>query len=248
MSFKSFLKPKIRNFLKHRLVIKTLSLFIFIYAQLAGYTTRWKINGKKGSQFLLNSEAILVGWHARTIMMPFFWSKITKKSLYALVSPHQDGQIIANFLQWYKINVVAGSTNEKAQQSALEIMRLLHEKNSIFISPDGPRGPRMRMKKSPIYFASKTGLPIICAAYSTSNAFIMNKAWDKTMVVIPFDRGVFALSDPIYIPKDLDDKQIEEYRLMLENTANKLYSDCDKEVKRKPIEPASLDELKKKRF
>lgn len=247
MSFRSFIKPKIKNLLKNRTIIKILSFFIYLYAQFVGYSTRWKINGTAGIQQITNGKAIFIGWHARATMMPFFWRKLTQKKLYALVSPHQDGQIIANFLKWYKIDVVSGSTNENAKQSALEIMRLLQENNNIFISPDGPRGPRMRMKKSPVYFAAKTGLPIICVCYSSSHALVIEKAWDKTVILLPFGKGFFTLSDPIYIPKDLTDEQIEEYRLLLENTANKLCFDCDKKSARPPILPASAEETRKKR-
>ncbi len=247
MSLKTFLKPKIKSLLKKTIIIKTISFFIFIYAQIVGLTSRWNIDNPQKNKELLKKPAILIGWHARAVMLPFFWRKFTDKPLNALVSPHQDGQIIANLLKLYDIRPIAGSTNEKASQSALEIMRILEKKESIFISPDGPRGPRMRMKKSPIYFASKSGFPIIFATFSTSHALFFNKAWDKTLFPLPFGKGIFTLSQPFYIPSDINEEQMESYRLQLENIANSANFFCDRQSGQIPIEPAAPDEIKKKR-
>lgn len=248
MSLKNFLKPKIKKLLKQPFIIKIVSFFIFIYAQFVGMTTRWKIENAKEIIEILSKPAILIGWHARVVMLPYFWCKYTyKKKLYALVSPHQDGQLITNFLKFYGIDTISGSTNQNANQSALEIMRLLKEGQNVCISPDGPIGPRMRMKKSPIYFASKTGLPIVFANYSTSRAKVVQKAWDKTMIALPFGHGVFMLSNPIHIPENLTDEQIEEYRLKVEEIANKISFACDIMVGRNPVEPASPDEKIKRR-
>lgn len=248
MSFATFLKPKIKKLLKHPLSIKAISLFMFMYAQFVGITTKWEIRKDINNNENVPQPSILVGWHSRAVMLPFFWHKLTDKKLYALVSPHQDGQLIANFLKFYDIDPISGSTNEQSVHGALEIMRLLENKQNIFISPDGPRGPRMRMKKSPVYFASKTGFPIVFACYSTSKAFLIEKAWDKTMVALPFGKGVFTLSQPFYVPADINDEQLEEYRLSLENIANEITNTCDTETGRPLVEPADCDEIKKKRF
>lgn len=248
MSLKTFLKPKIKSFMKKTFIIKMISFFIFIYSRLIGLTTRWHIDNSSQIQKQLSQPSILVGWHARTVMLPFFWHKLANQKLNALVSPHQDGQLIAHFLKLYDINPISGSTNEKASQSALEIMRLLEKKQSIFISPDGPRGPRMRMKKSPIYFASKSGFPIIFATFSTSHALFFNKAWDKTLFPLPFGKGVFTLSKPLYIPSNINDEQLETYRLQLEDLANSINSSCDTQVGQIPVQPADPDEIKKKRY
>ena len=193
-----------------------------------------------------DTNAIIVGWHSRTTMLPFFWSKYVKKKLSALVSPHQDGQIIANFLRWFKIKSVNGSTNENPRQSALEMMREVLNGSNLFISPDGPRGPRMRMKKSPIYFAQKSGKPIYCVCFTTNKALIFEKAWDRTMIILPFGKGIFCVSEPIYVPKDINDEEFEQYRKKLEDIAIKQLIDCDIKVGRVPCYPADINDYKRK--
>ncbi len=241
------IKDNIRKILKSTFVIKCLSVVIYIYAIFAGKTTKWNV---KGIDTLIkdtkNSNAIIVGWHSRTTMLPFFWNKYIKLRLTALVSPHQDGQIIAHFLRRFGIKPINGSTNENARQGALMLMRELIAGSSLFISPDGPRGPRMRMKNSPIYFAQKSGKPIYCVCFSTNKALVFEKAWDKTMILLPFGKGVFYVSEPIFVPKELTDDEFEQYRKKVEDIAIQQLIDCDKAVDREPCYPADSNDYKRK--
>lgn len=233
--------------MKSAVIIRIISFLVFVYSKLAGNTTRWQmIRVQQVRDVIKDTNVIFVGWHSRAALMPFFQNKLLKRKMAALVSPHQDGQIIANLLKLSDITPVNGSSNENQRASALELMRALVDGYDLFISPDGPRGPRMRMKKSPIYYAQKTGKPIVCACFSMDKALIINKSWDKNMVPMPFSKGVFSLSEPLYVPADLTDEQIEEYRLKLENIANQQSEECDKLVGRTPVMPSDINNIKSK--
>lgn len=245
MSVKSFCKPFFKKIMKSAPVIRSLAFMVFIYSKFAGGTCRWQMIGvDKTKEALKDTNAVFVGWHSRAAMMPFFQHKLIKRKMAALVSPHQDGQIIAHLLKWFHITPVNGSSNENPRQSALELMRALIEGYDLFISPDGPRGPRMRMKKSPVYYAQKTGKPIVCACFSMNKAMVISSSWDKTMVPLPFAKGVFSLSEPIYVPADLTDEQVEEYRLKLEEIANTQSEECDRLAGREPVMPADVNDIK----
>ena len=179
-------------------------------------------------------------------MMPFFYQLLCKRRLAALVSPHQDGQIIAYMLKHFQIHPINGSSNENPREGALKLMRKLQENYDICISPDGPRGPRMRMKKSPVYFASKSGKPIISVCFSSSPAAVIKTSWDNMMIPLPFTKGIFTVSKPLYIPKDLDDTAIENYRKQIEDISNQQLFECETFLGRKPIQPADLNDYKKK--
>ena len=241
------IKNSIRRVLKSTPVIMCLSFVIYAYALFAGKTTKWTLKGV--DEFInetKSSNFVLIGWHSRATMMPFFWDKYIKMRLSALVSPHQDGQIIAHFLKRFNIKPINGSTNEKARQGALELMRELMDGSNIFISPDGPRGPRMRLKRSPIYFAQKSGKPIYCVSFSTNKALVFEKAWDNTLIILPFGKGSFFISEPIYIPQDLSDEEFEQYRKKVEDIAIKQSIECDKSVGRTPCYPADINDYKRK--
>ena len=241
------IKDNLRKILKSAPVIKCLSFVIYLYAVFVAKTTKWNISGiDELAKFTKENNAVIIGWHSRTTMMPFFWSKYVKSRLTALVSPHQDGQIIAKFLRWFNIKSVNASTNERAKQGALELMRELVNGSSLFISPDGPRGPRMRLKKSPIYFAQKSQKPIYCVCFSASKALVFEKAWDKTMIMLPFGKGVLNVSEPIFVPENLTPEELEMYRKKVEDIAINQLVECDKKVGRVPCNPAGIDEYKRK--
>ena len=241
------LKKITKNFLKSALGINLLAFLMFVYSKLVGKTSSWEFLGlQEAKSAVSDTNAIWIAWHARATMMPFFWQKLFNRKMAALVSPHHDGQLVANFLKHYHITPVCGSSNENPRQSALELMRCLQDGYDLFISPDGPRGPRMRMKKSPIYYAQKTGKPIICACFSSNKALVINKAWDKTMVALPFSKGKFYLSQPLYIPDELTEEEEKAYCQKLKNIANSLYFKCDTDAGREPVLPADINDIKKR--
>ncbi|MCQ2740689.1 MAG: lysophospholipid acyltransferase family protein [Alphaproteobacteria bacterium] len=246
MSFKFFIKSNLKKVTQSGIAIRLIALLIYVYTKLVGRTCTWQLENMNSLKYLKEKGAIFVVWHSRAAMMPFFYHTLTTQKLAALTSPHPDGQIIAHMLKHYQICPVNGSSNENAQKSALELMHILKKNWNICISPDGPRGPRMRMKKSPIYYAQKTGAPIICACFSVKKATAIKSTWDKMMIPLPFCRGIFCLSDPLYIPEDLTDKDFEAYRQKLEDIANNQVFHCDEFVGRPKTLPAALDDYKKK--
>ena len=222
--YKKYLKKPLRKLGEHSGIVSSLSGFLYFYARFVGMTTRWHIEG--WTEALENARRqgiILVIWHGRALMMPGFKPKDVPVT--ALASPHRDGRLIAGLLHKFDIKTIDGSSNENAANT------------TICIIPDGPRGPRMRMSRSPIYYAWKTGKPIICGAYSIENSFIVEKAWDKMMIPLPFSRGVSKTSRPIYVPTDTPEKELESYRQQLEQELNQIQSDCDREMGRRPILP-----------
>ncbi len=200
-------------------------------------TTKWKVEGLENFINIKDTGAVCIAWHGRAVMLPVFF-KTEYCDLYALVSPHRDGQLIAKLLKNFGIKTIDGSSNENASSAALELMRTLQKDNtSIFIVPDGPRGPRMRLGKSPIYYAHKTGKPIVTMTYSIANSFIIEKAWDKMMIPVPFSKGIFNISEPIYIPQDSSPEQLEEYRKKIEKDFNETCMRIDKELEMIPVIP-----------
>lgn len=242
--FKKNLKKKIKKLLSSQLVICILSRVSYLYALLVGKTTRWQLEGIKQIYDFRdkNKNFILVGWHGRAMMMPYFARG--RFPLDALVSLHQDGRIIAGLLRKFGLGTIGGSTTVNAKGAAMGLMRSLQEKRSICIIPDGPRGPRMHMTMSPLYYAQKTGLPIFFMVNSFKHAFIIEKAWDKMMIPLPFGRGICKISAPFYVDTAADETELENARRKLEELGNRLQFDADTAMKRQPVLPAAPEEIK----
>ena len=66
------------------------------------------------------------------------------KPLIALISGHRDGQIISKVGAIFGIQTAVGSSSKGGMRAAREMMRLARDGHSLFVTPDGPRGPRMQ--------------------------------------------------------------------------------------------------------
>lgn len=232
------LRTFVKNITKSNLAITITSNILYYYSRLIYYTTSWKIiNREPITECLEKGESfILIGWHGRAMMLPAFGEH--RYHLDALVSLHNDGRIIAGVLKKYGIGIIGGSTNKNARGAAVHLMNSLKDNKSICIIPDGPRGPRMKMSMSPIYYAHKTGKPIFGITYSCSHSKIAESAWDKMMLPLPFGRGIYIITEPIYIPTNATEEELEGYRQRVEDILNQISYESDRQVGIDPITPS----------
>ena len=150
---------------------------------------------------------------------------------------------MVRLLQAFGIGIIGGSTNQNASAAALSLMKTLRKNDSIAIIPDGPRGPSMHLSMSPLYYAQKTGKPIVGLGYSIKGAKIAS-SWDSMMLPLPFSKGITYATEPFYIPKDASGQDLEKYRLQIEEKLNKLTRQADEEMNIPYIKPGK--EAKKK--
>jgi lysophospholipid acyltransferase (LPLAT)-like uncharacterized protein len=109
---------------------------------------------------------------------------------------------------------------------------------AVAVTPDGPRGPRMRAAPGIAMVAKLTGAPIVPVSYSTSRAIAWS-SWDRFLLALPFGRGVFVLGEPVYVPRDADADAVENARRAVEAQLNRLTLEADRLCGRPPVEPAA---------
>ena len=226
------LKDFFKGVSKHPRFINVLSLIMYYYSRWVGKTTRWDIFGVNQLYQVWHQEKaiILVIWHGRAMMIPHFWNG--QHPLNALVSLHKDGRIIAGFLEKYGFGTIGGSSNGGANSAALALLHSLQNDTAVAIIPDGPRGPRMKMSISPLYFARKSGKPIFGATYSVEHSLVA-KSWDAMLLPPPFCRG------------DASDEDLEKYRQEIEDEMNTLTFKADRRFGLPKIEPGAIAKSKK---
>lgn len=203
----------------------------YCYLKFVGLTTRWQsVTGVKETYEILDKygSIIVIGWHGRTLEMPYFWNK--SRTLNALVSPHRDGRMIVKILEKFGIGHISGSSNSKSTEAALELMHNLQQGNSIAIIPDGPRGPSMQLGMSPLFYAQKSGKPILGITYSIAGSKVITKSWDNMLVPLPFRKGMYAITEPFFIPAEATKEELEIYRKDIETNLNELTWKLDREM------------------
>ena len=242
------MRKKLKHLIRRITKSETFTTFVgkamYYYCLMVWKTTRWQLFGVNRfyPAWEQDKSLILTIWHGRVLMIPYFWNR--KRPLNALVSPHNDGRIAASFLKKVGFGIIDGSTNEGANAAAINLLRSLEKNQAIAIIPDGPRGPRMRMNMSPLYFAKKSGKPLFGATYSIEHA-IVAKSWDAMLIPLPFCRGIVHVTQPYYIPEDATREEMEKYRQQIEDELNGFVLRDDQVLGLKKIEPGVVAKVKR---
>ena len=105
------------------------------------------------------------------------------------------------------------------------------------MTPDGPRGPRMRVSEGIIALAILGDVPIIPLTYACRPRKMFS-SWDRFTLPLPFCRGVFIWGEPIEVPKDADDTIKETERLRLECALQEITNRADTMLGQPLTEPA----------
>jgi len=211
------------------------------YIRLAYLTGRWTILGQEIPQAFgdRNEPFIVCFWHGRLLLAPCFWPLPVMAKV--LVSRHRDGQLIARAAGYLGVETIAGSTRRGGAEALRAMLRVLRDGVCVAITPDGPRGPRMRAAAGVVALARLSGAAILPGTISARRSRFLG-SWDRFMLVWPFSRGHVIWGEPIRVPRDADEAQQEAARLEVENALNALTAEADRLTGVDPVEPAPAAE------
>jgi lysophospholipid acyltransferase (LPLAT)-like uncharacterized protein len=158
--------------------------------------------------------AILVFWHNRLFLMsPFYYRYCRSHAALAMISRSRDGQFISHVVAWFKIQSARGSTSRHGSAAALAAVHAARDqKLDIVITPDGPRGPRYRVQPGVLRLAQATGRPIVTVTTHLGWKWVFN-SWDRFQVPLPFSRCELVSGEPIYVPADATEADLEKLAL-----------------------------------
>ncbi len=216
---------------------------IALYVRLVWLTGRWRIMGLDHPEAFWSSGKPFVGafWHGRLLMMSYAW-QTEKQQMTMLISRHRDGEIIARAISHFGLGAVRGSTakqgtSDKGGTDAVrQLVRIMKAGHCVGLTPDGPRGPRMRVAPGIVQVARLTGLPIVPATFSARRRKVLN-SWDRFIVALPFTSGVILWGKPMAVPRDLDADGLEQKRQEVEQALNDLAAEADRLCGHDPIPP-----------
>ena len=197
------------------------------YIKFVSFTNSWSFINKKYVENLWkkNEAFILCFWHGRLLMMPLSWNK--EKKINVLISTHSDGQLLSKTVKHFNIETITGSSSKGGSEAIRNIIKSLKSGISIGMTPDGPRGPRMKVNSAIIKIASLTGHKIVPLSYSVKKKFFLN-SWDKFLVALPFGKGCFVWGKPIKIKKNISTNEDLKLSKRLENNLLKLTKKADR--------------------
>lgn len=236
-----------RRILRSPFAGRVASVAIAAYIRLVRATSRPEFIGREHADALLQSGNgfILAFWHSRLLMGAAMRGE-TQKPVFMLISTHRDGEIIANAVRGFGVELIRGSAadpkkpeKDKSGAPAVAAMRAALERGSIVgMTPDGPRGPAGVARIGAIKLAALTGAPILPAAYSASRGPRL-KTWDRFLLAAPFSRLAFAARPPIHVERTNDAAALERSRAHLETELTAAARIADEAVGRPSLDVGS---------
>jgi lysophospholipid acyltransferase (LPLAT)-like uncharacterized protein len=166
-------------------------------------TVRFRTVGEERIRGLRDrgEPVVFVIWHGT--LLPCAWHH-RGEGIATLISQNRDGEYAAGLVRRWGYRVVRGSSSRGGSGAMRELIRCLGEGRSLAITPDGPRGPRERMKPGALLAAQISGAPVVPAAAGATRGWYFGR-WDRFLVPKPFSRVTIEYGEPIRIPRDLDD-------------------------------------------
>lgn len=160
---------------------------------------------------------IVAFWHGELLMQPFLYKKLRDRDVYAMISEHSDGEIIAKLIEFFGFKSIRGSSRRGGAKALIGAIKKLKEGNDIAITPDGPKGPRFSVANGVVAIAKKNRVKIIIFNYKVDRYWRFN-SWDKFIVPKPFSRIEFFASEPFSI-EEFSDEEAKKYikERLLEN-------------------------------
>lgn len=162
------------------------------------------------------TPVIFAFWHNRMFLMPFFYEKyFPGRHAACLVSPSQDGEMIARVLNRFGLLAVRGSSSRRGQQAYRELNEKLKAGWDIAITPDGPRGPCYEAHKGVISLAAFAATPIIPVTCKIDWKFVL-PTWDKFIIPLPFSSCFLHFGKPLTFEPSEKEELLEKGKSQLE--------------------------------
>lgn len=186
------------------LKVRALSGVIAGLVRLLAGTARLTIEGEEAAMASLkeNNGGILVTWHGRTLI-PLY--RYRNRGYWALVSLSKDGDIQARNFANFGFQIVRGSTGRGGDRAAVQMLRELKKGGVLAFTPDGPRGPARKVQPGVVFFARRSGKPII-PLVATATPGKRLPTWDDYLLPAPFSRAAWVFGEPIFVAADESDE------------------------------------------
>lgn len=194
---------------------------IYRVARMIYATLRLKVVGYEAVRDLPCGK-IFCGWHGITLIPANFFSH---RQVWVIISLSRDGEMQARIFSKFGFNIIRGSTGRGGARALVESIRVLKAKGVMAITPDGPRGPSGVVQGGVLTMAQKSGCALVPVGVYARPAWFA-PTWDRYMVPWFFARAVFLMDEPIYVPPDASEDEVEALRLKLQEAIAKTQAEA----------------------
>jgi lysophospholipid acyltransferase (LPLAT)-like uncharacterized protein len=174
--------------------------------KLLHYTLREKREGFEAVDDLVRHDQriILAFWHRRLLTMPLAYPWIRRfpdgrpGGISFLSSDSRDGERSAATWRWFGLHSVRGTASDDGAKALVRMIRAVREGWDFGITPDGPKGPRQKLKPGVIALAKRTGAWIVPVSVAYSHATEL-RTWDAMPIPWPFSAATIRYGEPFRV-------------------------------------------------
>jgi len=185
--------------------------------RLLGMTLRVEMKGELDSLRVSKVPIIHVLWHQQICVAPYLWRKFfPKRKCVVLTSASKDGVLLGAVVGVFGFDAVHGSSSRRGVAALVALRKAVQAGSDVVITPDGPRGPRLKVKPGVIKVAQMTGCEIRPFKIEFSSYWQL-KTWDRFQIPKPFSKAIITYLDPLAVPDELSEEGFEHYGQVLED-------------------------------
>ena len=165
--------------------------------------------------------AVVAFLHGRAMMLLNTVRGRRRGKWLSMCSKSLDGDGMAKLEEMLGFGVIRGSSGRDGLQAVIDMIRIMRDQPGVgaCLAVDGSRGPRGIVQGGIISLAQRTGGVIVPVTIAANPAWIFQKAWDRTLLALPFARVDVVFGEPIEVPAKL---RTPEFNLLCSDLENRL--------------------------
>jgi hypothetical protein len=187
--------PIPKNSTSVRVPLDWVSGSIWSIGSLLGRTWRYSLEGTGNiNPFVDRNKAVIYCfWHSHILPLAYIFRNV---GVTAIVSASKDGDRATAVAQRWKHDTIRGSSSKNQVSVIRQCSRVLGDNRGIVIIPDGPHGPREKVKPGAAIIALMTNTPVYPVFALCHNPWRLN-SWDRFMIPKPFSRITVRFGEPL---------------------------------------------------
>jgi lysophospholipid acyltransferase (LPLAT)-like uncharacterized protein len=158
-----------------------------------------------------NNKCILMLWHNRLTLVAEIMTRYAPQFKYAaVISNSRDAEILASYTNSFSVGrTIRVPHNARAKVLQTMVKQLKTGNEVIIITPDGPRGPAMKVKPGVAFAAKEASANIIPFSWNASSVWRF-KTWDKLMLPKPFSTITVKLGEALKVQDEEKADHLEQ--------------------------------------
>lgn len=196
---------------RYRVALAAVAALGALALRLLGAT--WRVRLEGDDPFAGPRPILGAVWHGGFLPAAYVWRG---RDVAVPVSRSRDGDLIDAVLRRLGYAPSPRGSSSRGGTGLLRAMiRRLRAGGALAVLPDGPRGPARRAKFGVLAAARATGLSVVPVGIAARPAWRFG-SWDRSLLPLPFARVVCRYGDPVPVPKEATEAELEHLRGALE--------------------------------